>query len=385
MNARCCCPPESRDSGRDASVGQPDALERLVDGVAVLAPQPAERPQRRAARPRRPRARSPARARRAACAARGSRSARARRTLRAGSPNSRTSPRVGRSSPSASRSSVVLPPPFGPAIATNSPSLDAAGRRRRAPAAPARYAKSTCVELDALAASERLPQRGEVPAHQREVVVAASAPPPASAPRSGRAPPSSRPPRARPSRRASARRAARRTRSSMCVVADEPGERRRASAALGSDSGSMPGDRDLLQAVARGEIAERRVARDELAPRAVREAARGSRASSREHARRERCRCARPAERGADPRRTMRAKRTGSSQTCGSAAGSSPTRRAPRARRRACRVACADGLLDRRLEAVREVEDDVGPLDAPPRPAASARCRAARRRAASGS
>ena len=41
--------------------------------------------------------------------------------LRAGSPNSRTSPRVGRSSPSASRSSVVLPPPFGPAIATNSP------------------------------------------------------------------------------------------------------------------------------------------------------------------------------------------------------------------------------------------------------------------------
>ena len=33
-------------------------------------------------------------------------------------------PSLGRSSPSTSRSSVVLPPPFGPAIATNSPGCD---------------------------------------------------------------------------------------------------------------------------------------------------------------------------------------------------------------------------------------------------------------------
>ena len=39
----------------------------------------------------------------------------------AGRPKTRTVPAVGRSSPSTSRSSVVLPPPFGPAIATNSP------------------------------------------------------------------------------------------------------------------------------------------------------------------------------------------------------------------------------------------------------------------------
>ena len=41
--------------------------------------------------------------------------------LVAGSPKRSASPDVGRSSPSASRISVVLPPPFGPAIATNSP------------------------------------------------------------------------------------------------------------------------------------------------------------------------------------------------------------------------------------------------------------------------
>ena len=81
-------------------------------------------------------------------------------------------------------------------------------------------------------------------------------------------------------------------------------ELRRASAsacALGSDSGSMPGDRDLVQAVARGEVAERRVARDELAARAVREAARGTRG----RARRSRAASAsprgRPAEHRADP------------------------------------------------------------------------------------
>ena len=39
-------------------------------------------------------------------------------------PNTRTVPSLGRSSPSTSRSSVVLPPPFGPAIATNSPGSD---------------------------------------------------------------------------------------------------------------------------------------------------------------------------------------------------------------------------------------------------------------------
>ena len=53
--------------------------------------------------------------------------------VRAGSPKSVTSPLVGRSRPSASRSSVVLPPPFGPAIATNSP-----GSTRRSTSASTR-------------------------------------------------------------------------------------------------------------------------------------------------------------------------------------------------------------------------------------------------------
>ena len=56
-------------------------------------------------------------------------------------------PALGRSSPSTSRSSVVLPPPFGPAMATNSPGATASetSSRTRTPAA---VAERDAVELD---------------------------------------------------------------------------------------------------------------------------------------------------------------------------------------------------------------------------------------------
>ena len=48
MNARCCWPPESSRQRPSRAVGEADALDRLGDGVAVLARGAAERPQRRA-------------------------------------------------------------------------------------------------------------------------------------------------------------------------------------------------------------------------------------------------------------------------------------------------------------------------------------------------
>ena len=102
-------------------VGEPDALERLVDGGTVLARRDA-RARRNGARPASTTSRTVTGAcdaeLRALCEVPDPGSVAERR---AGSPNRSTSPRVGRSSPSASRNSVVLPPPLGPAIATNSP------------------------------------------------------------------------------------------------------------------------------------------------------------------------------------------------------------------------------------------------------------------------
>ena len=121
MNARCCWPPESARSRRRAQRAQPDALERLVDRVAVVTTQPAVRVQRRASglddvTHGRRRMQADLRPLREVADARPVAEA-----ARAGSPYSSTAPCVGRSSPSAIRSNVVLPPPFGPAIATNSP------------------------------------------------------------------------------------------------------------------------------------------------------------------------------------------------------------------------------------------------------------------------
>ena len=101
--------------------GQADAVDRRVDGVAIVGGErPEQVPPGDAARGRRPRGRSRAPRFRAAPAA-GGRRPRPRRARRAGSPNSRTVPACGCSRPTISRSSVVLPPPFGPAIATNCP------------------------------------------------------------------------------------------------------------------------------------------------------------------------------------------------------------------------------------------------------------------------
>ena len=121
--------------------GQPHALDRVLDGLAVGRAEPAERAQRRAASrddlaDRRRRLDAELRA----LGEIPEPSALLKRP--AGSPNSRTVPRVGCSSPSASRRSVVLPPPFGPAIARNSPASTWRSTRWST-GGPCGYAKST--------------------------------------------------------------------------------------------------------------------------------------------------------------------------------------------------------------------------------------------------
>ena len=114
MNARCCWPPESVVRRAVRLRAQPDALDRIARrrrgrrGAAARAGASARRARRRPAR--------------APSAARRSPSAHAAAEISAPLQQSTcTRPVVGCSSPRISRSSVVLPPPFGPAIATNSP------------------------------------------------------------------------------------------------------------------------------------------------------------------------------------------------------------------------------------------------------------------------
>ena len=190
-------------------------------------------------------------------------------------------------------------------------------------------------------------------------------------------------PRARRSRRAAARRAARRRRSSR-GRADDASTRSasvsRARLGLRRDAG----DRDLAQPVPlrRGSRTPRGSSRSRAARSGRgRGGTRGrARASSRDE----------PLGRSAgrwsaapilrdDRPRTGR----GSSQTCGSP--SAVPREAARAASSCVAVRAVERLLDRGLEAVAEVEHEVGALDVARRPAASARGRAARRPAASGS
>ena len=204
------------------AVGEADALDRLGHRRAVLAAQPAVRPERRAAglddlahRRRRvradprplgevadPRAVAERRGRARRRAARGrSRAARARaRDAAASSCRRRSARRSRRTRPPRRR-----------------------GRRRAAPAGRA-CRRSRRRRARPLAASERLPQRGEVAPHQREVVLAALGlvvGQPFDRVEHGRR---RRRPRARASRRPWARRASRRTRSSHVVAADLRGE-----------------------------------------------------------------------------------------------------------------------------------------------------------------
>ena len=137
ISARCCIPPESVRSGASARSASPTRSIARVDRLAVG---PAQRPPDAGGRQASGRDDLPhghrGLAERAGCAAGGSRSARRRRPRRR-LPKTRTAPVVGRSSPSTSRSRVVLPPPFGPAIATNSPGSPRA-RRPRARGRPPR-------------------------------------------------------------------------------------------------------------------------------------------------------------------------------------------------------------------------------------------------------
>ena len=125
MKARCCWPPESVRSGAIGAVREPDALDRLVDDRAVAAAQRAEQPAATRAGRRDDLAHGRRRLDPELRALREVAERGAAREARRGLAEEQRLARAGRSRPSASRSSVVLPPPFGPAIATNSPASTA--------------------------------------------------------------------------------------------------------------------------------------------------------------------------------------------------------------------------------------------------------------------
>ena len=123
MNARCCIPPESVRSGASATAASPTRSIASATSSRSRAAQPADE----AARCEPPGGDDLAHGRRRIAArrpsaARGTRARADRENRCAGSPKSSAVPALGRSSPSTIRTSVVLPPPFGPATATNSPS-----------------------------------------------------------------------------------------------------------------------------------------------------------------------------------------------------------------------------------------------------------------------
>ena len=122
MNARCCWPPESVCMDESARRRQADARDRFVDDRPVAPAQRAEQPadcepagRDDLSNGRRRLGSEPA------FAAPGSRACDAGRSRPPARRTAAPRPLSGRSRPSTSRTSVVLPPPFGPATATNSP------------------------------------------------------------------------------------------------------------------------------------------------------------------------------------------------------------------------------------------------------------------------
>ena len=136
-------PAGQRGDGLRRSLGEAHSLDGRPDEHAVAGAEAArrDRAERRAPWPRPP-PRSRASRSPAAHAGRGSRSGSAGAARPAGSPKSDAVPACGCSRPSRMRSSVVLPPPFGPATATNSPS-STARLTSRSTGGPPGYAKVT--------------------------------------------------------------------------------------------------------------------------------------------------------------------------------------------------------------------------------------------------
>ena len=252
MNARCCRPPERVRSGASARSASPTrsiasrhggAIGGAAAGRAARAPR-ADR--RRRARGRSTGAPVPAWARCGEVAE----PRRHRAAPGAAAEQQRARPLSGCSSPRTSRSRVVLPPPFGPAIADELALRRSPGRRPRAPAGRRpvgerrlrRARDASATDIRAPCAAPRGCRR-----MTREVVVARGdllLGQPLDRVRDGSR---RRPLRARPCRRAGVRRAARRRPSSRRVartVVDEALESRGARLRLGRE----PGERDLLRA-----------------------------------------------------------------------------------------------------------------------------------------
>ena len=291
--------------------------------------------------------------------------------------------------PATSRRSVVLPPPFGPAIATNSPasmprSTSSQHRRRRA------VGERDAAKLDALAAPERLPERGEVLAHDREVVLAAARAPPSVSPSSG-----SSTAVAAPVSRATVSASRGETSVSKKTVVAACSRTwpttRSSSRALGSASGASPVTAICSSPYAARQIAERGVAGDDLVPRAVREP-RG--ASSVEPQQLLPSFAPQPRA-GRAPRRSLDDARV-PHRIEPHVRIDRRLRRSRRPPRRPCQVEPLEQVerlavgtverpFERRLEAGAEVEDEVGASAPARRRGRTARRRAARRPAASGS
>ena len=230
-----------------------------------------------------------------------------------------------------------------------------------------------------LAAPERLAQGGEVRAHDREVVLAAGDLLLGQALDRIRAPRSCAP----VSRATVSASFGETSVSKKIVVAPArltspttcsrlPGRR----LGLGRESG----DRDLLQPVAVGEVAERGVAGDDLTTLAVGEAALELAVEPADPATRGRA----PVARGLAPcRSSRRSRRSGPGRA--RRADPSASGSARRSSESCLKLRSTRGVLDRGLEAAAQVEDDVGRSGSARRRAPRARGRAARRPGASGS
>ncbi len=141
MNARCCIPPESVRSAAPARSASPtrsiarSTARRSSARSGPSGPRTARRPVSTVSRT----VTGVPVASWARCATYATRGA---PREPGGRPKTRTAPAVGRSSPSARRRSVVLPPPFGPAIPRNAP-CSTASETCSSAGGPPRYAKDT--------------------------------------------------------------------------------------------------------------------------------------------------------------------------------------------------------------------------------------------------
>ena len=269
INARCCMPPESVLQRRVGARGEPDGLDRARDGRAVGAAQRAPVPAG-ASRPAETTSRTVTGASPTGGALGQVADPRRRRDLPGRRPKTRDAARLGslepEHQPQQRRLAAAVRPGDADELAGAELERDvlehAAGppgrrtRRRRARRPGSRPA------------SERLPQCREIRPHDGEVVVAARRSASSVSPSSGLSTAVSTP-ASRATVSASFGETSVSKNTVVAPAALHDVDERREAARRGLGLGREPVERNLLEAVARGEVAEGGMARDDLAALAV--------------------------------------------------------------------------------------------------------------------